>query len=458
MIKRDLKKFLKETKGYTEIRTQENSNFSIALLNGDLVANSRNSTSGVCARVEKNSSFGFSSNPDLTDDAITNVVKAATDNAVFLDSKQNNKESKLPSNSTESENDLSTKKTKLSQKELIEFTKEIDNYITKLDNIKSRTVNLSSLTMAKNLVTSDGSYSYSVIPKTNMVIKLVTEKDGRPFDLYDFAGGLGEFEDNFSNPSDLFPVVDKIYDNLMKKRNGVYAQAGIKDCILDADLAGILAHEAIGHTVEADLVMGGSIAGDYINTEVSSPLITLVDYANEALGKTCPVPVYVDDEGTRAQDAVIIENGVLKRFLHNKDSALHFGMEPLGNARAYNFSDEPIIRMRNTAILPGKSKLEEMIATIDDGYYLIKPGNGQADSTGEFMFGIPLGYEIKNGKIGNAIFDTTISGMAFDVLKSVTMVSDDMSWGAWGMCGKSQMIPVGMGGPAIKCKVNLGGK
>ena len=99
-----------------------------------------------------------------------------------------------------------------------------------------------------------------------------------------------------------------------------------------------------------------------------------------------------------------------------------------------------------------------MIASVDDGYYLVRPSNGQADSTSEFMFGVTLGYEIKGGKLGRAIRDTTISGVAFDLLKSVTMVSDDMKWTCAGMCGKKQAIPVGMGGPALKCVVSIGGR
>ena len=87
--------------------------------------------------------------------------------------------------------------------------------------------------------------------------------------------------------------------------------------------------------------------------------------------------------------------------MHNRESANKFGAVPRGNARAWLFSDEPLIRMRNTAIHPGKSKLEEMIASVEDGYYLLKTNNGQADSTGEFMFGISM-HEIKT-KLGRAI-------------------------------------------------------
>ena len=103
-------------------------------------------------------------------------------------------------------------------------------------------------------------------------------------------------------------------------------------------------------------------------------------------------------------------------------------------------------------------ELADMIASIDDGYYLTRSSNGQADSTSEFMFCVVMGYEIKNGKIKQAIKDTTISGIAFDVLKTITMISDEMVWSSGGLCGKKQIIPVGMGGPAIKCKLNIGGR
>jgi TldD protein len=243
----------------------------------------------------------------------------------------------------------------------------------------------------------------------------------------------------------------------MNKREAVPARGGTHDVVLDTELAGILAHEAVGHTTEADMVLGGSVAADYMDKLVASPLVTMVDFAHTYEGETLPVPVYVDDEGIESEDTVLIEKGVLKSFMHNKESALHFDVSPTGNARAYQFFDEPLIRMRNTAILPGTDKVEDMIASIDDGYYLMWPTNGQADSTSEFMFGISLGYEIKNGKLGKAIIDTTISGVAFDMLKEITMVSDQMSWGCAGMCGKKQIIPVGMGGPAIKTRIHVGG-
>ena len=112
--------------------------------------------------------------------------------------------------------------------------------------------------------------------------------------------------------------------------------------------------------------------------------------------------------------------------------------------------------MRNTAIHPGSSTLEEMISSVDDGYYLVSSNNGQADTTGEFMFGVCCGYEIKNGKIGRALLDTTISGIAFNVLKTVDAVGNSVSWQSSGYCGKKQPMPVGLGGPALRCRVIIG--
>ena len=114
--------------------------------------------------------------------------------------------------------------------------------------------------------------------------------------------------------------------------------------------------------------------------------------------------------------------------------------------------------MRNTAILPGTSRLEEMIAGVEDGYYLMKTGNGQADTTTEFMFGVNLGYEIKNGRLGRAIKDTTLSGSAIKMLQSVDAVSADMRWENSGYCGKKQPMVVSMGGPALRAKAQLGGE
>jgi TldD protein len=183
-----------------------------------------------------------------------------------------------------------------------------------------------------------------------------------------------------------------------------------------------------------------------------------VDFAHTYNGAEIMAPVYVDDEGTPAEDAVLIDRGILRGLMHSRETAARMGLRATGSARAYGFADEPLVRMRNTVILPGSDKLADMIAGVDDGYLLLKTGNGQADSTTEFMFGISLGYEIRNGLIGRALRDTTVSGSALKVLQSVDAVSDDMHWNCSGYCGKKQPMVVSMGGPALRARAHLGGE
>ncbi len=130
-----------------------------------------------------------------------------------------------------------------------------------------------------------------------------------------------------------------------------------------------------------------------------------------------------------------------------------------GNARAWEFSDEPLIRMRNTYVEPGDASLEEMIAGLEDGYLLEGPQGGQADATGEFMFGVQKATRIRQGRREGIVRGVTISGIAFDVLKTVDAVSQEFAWdlGA-GYCGKFQPAKVDAGGPYLRCQAVLGGR
>lgn len=444
---------------YTELRVQENTASSVASVNGDILQNVQVKTAGVSARTFKDGVWGFASSPEQTDEAISASVKLATENVKFLAKKAGTNQKELPAFTGQGVHGKYNPAKDASQKEMIDFVKDLEAYTAKkYPELQSRSFRLSTNGTERTIVTSDKADAYSFVPRANLAMQLEILADGEPVDLYDVFGGLGQFKDLFNKPSQYYEKIDEIVENLKKKAAGVYAKPGIHDVVLGPDLAGILAHEAIGHTTESDFVMSGSIAADFMNKPVATPLVTLVDFAYEYNGKLCPVPIWIDDEGVAAKDAVIIKDGILTSYMHNKQSAAIFNVNPTGNARANEFSDEPLVRMRNTAILPGKDKLKDMIASIEDGYYFIRSSNGQADSTSEFMFGVVLGYEIKNGKLGKAVRDCTIAGVAFDMLKTVTMISDDMSWSNSGWCGKKQLINVGMGGPAIKCKIGVGGR
>lgn len=444
---------------HTELRGQKSRSRGVTLVCGNLTGNARQDISGISARVYKNGTYGFSSLAEYSSDAAEAVLRAASENADFMDKHVNKGKPSLPLLG-QSSNFMNCGINDADQKLYIDFAREIDNYVSaKYKNLVSRTIAVREDSMEKLLCVSDGCDAHTCLARSYVYVFLNAETpDGKPVELFKAFGGEGDFCSNFSDPSLLFDQIDALYERLMQKREGVYANAGEKTVVLGGIMTGMLAHEAVGHTVEADLVLGGSVAAHNLNKKVASDIVSLTDFANTAFGEKAPLPVYVDDEGVIATDAKIIENGILVGYMNNRESAQHFGMNPCGNARAWSFSDEPLIRMRNTAVLPGTDKLEDMIASVEDGYYLIDSSNGQADTTGEFMFGVSMGYEIKNGKLGRALLDTTISGVAFEMLKTVDMVSDSVVWSSSGFCGKKQPMPVGMGGPALRCKVMIGGR
>ncbi len=453
------KKSLFSTGVHTELREQKSRSRQVAMIQGNLTGNARMESSGTSARVYQNGVYGFSSIAECSGDAAETVLKAATENAGFMDRHVGRGKDPLPvipcSPIPQGSSIQDTE-----QKHYVEFAKALDGYITeKYPGLSSRSVIATEDSLEKIICTSDGCSGHICAPRSYIYVFLNTETaSGTPIELFKSIGGSGIFTENFTDPALLYPEIDKLYEQIMRKREGVYAEAGYKTVVLSGFMSGMLAHEAVGHTVEADLVLGGSVAGPALNKCVASELVNLVDYAHTAFGRPVPLPVYLDDEGTPAEDAVLIRDGILTGYMHSRESAQHFGAIPQGNARAWSFSDEPLIRMRNTAVLPGRDKLEDIIASVDDGYYLITSTNGQADTTGEFMFGVNMGYEIKNGKLGRALLDTTISGVAFNMLKTVDMVSDTVEWTSSGFCGKKQPMPVGMGGPAIRCKVMIGGR
>lgn len=456
-----LKSEMAATKGtYSELRYQENTDLRLSLLNGQLVTNLQESSRGVSARAFSGGYWGFSSHVSPTRESAAAALKEAIRNATFLSGRRTKHAKLADTPAIQFERSYASQKAPVETAAWIDFMKGLDAIITaKYKDLKARTVTLMSLDMEKYFLTSDGSLAHTLVPRAHIAVSMTKDSATGPVQARDVRGGLGQMQDQVTpDPKAFEEWIESIYQMVSKKAEGILPSAGERDVILAADLAGILAHEAVGHTAEADLVLGGSVAGDCLGKTVASPLVTLVDFAHTYKGEAAPQPVHVDDEGVTAKDTVIIEEGILKTFMNNRETAAHFSQPATGHARAFTFADEPLIRMRNTAILPGKSKVEEMITSIEDGYYLMKAGNGQADTTGEFMFATGFGYEIKNGKLGRPLRDSTISGVAFDMLKSVTMVSDDFEWESSGYCLKKQPMPVGMGGPAIKCRLQVGGQ
>ncbi|CAG0970505.1 TldD protein [Burkholderiales bacterium] len=444
---------------YAETRRHELRKTRMLMIDGSLAVNSRSVEGGVSSRVYRDGYWGFASSPATDEASLRRVADKAGRNAQAMSRFGAKAALPLPGGTYRGEHPVPDK-APLGQKECVERLAELHAYCAgRYPTLKSTRFLVSDEYHGKWLQTSTGSHVFSTIQRALCYITLMAEDEhGAPVEIFEPLSNKGSLADLDFSLQTLAPRLDRLHEHLQAKRHAVAPRGGMHTVVLAPELAGMLAHEAMGHPCEADLVLGGSVTGDLVGQRVASDLITMIDFAHSFGGAETLIPVYADDEGVPARDAVLIRDGMLTEFMNSRETAARLQIAPTGSARAYAPNDEPLVRMRNTAIQPGTHKLDDMIAGVDDGYLLMKTSNGQADSTTEFMFGVNLAYEIRGGRIGRAIRDTTISGSALKVLQSVDAVSDDMVWNCSGYCGKKQPMVVSMGGPALRAKAHLGGE
>jgi TldD protein len=444
---------------YSELRQHELRKSQVMMIDGNLTQNSRISDGGTSARVYRDGYWGFASMPGTGAQAAERVGRQAADNVQAMARFGQRSTFTLPSGGYRGEH-VFHGRAALTQTEIQERLLALTAWCRqRYPDLKSVRLVVGDEHHTKRLATSSGADSMASIQRALCRVGFVAESaTGAPVELSEILSGKGHLGDIDWSIDTLAPMLDELHRHLRAKCEAVPARGGLQTVVLAPPLAGMLAHEAMGHPCEADIVLGGAITGGLLGQRVASDLISMVDYANRYDGQEVMIPVYADDEGTPARDAWLIRNGILTEFMNSRETAARLGATPTGSARAYAPNDEPLVRMRNTAILPGSSTMDEMIAGVDSGYLLMKTANGQADSTTEFMFGISLAYEIVGGKLGRAIRDTTVSGSAIKVLQSVDAVSNDMYWSCAGYCGKKQPMVVSMGGPALRAQAHMGGE
>jgi TldD protein len=442
---------------YTETRRHELRKSRMLMIDGHLAVNSRTAESGISARVYRDGYWGFASAPG--DAGLPAVTDRAMRNARAMTRFGERRPLALPAEVHRGAHEFRGRPA-LSEAACMERLAELHAWCARrYPELESTRFLLSDEDHAKHVGTDAGADATNRIQRAQCYVTFsALGDDGAPVELSEYLSGKGGLGDLPLGVDELAPLLDKLHEHVQAKRHAVAARGGLHTVVLAPELAGMLAHEAMGHPCEADLVLGGSVTGSLVGQRVASELVTMIDAAHHFAGEETMIPVYADDEGTPARDAVLIERGILKEFMTSRETAARLGIPATGSARAYSPHDEPLVRMRNTVIVPGTARLADMIAGVDDGVLVLKTANGQADSTTEFMFGVTLAYEIHNGRLGRALRDTTISGSAIKVLSSVDAVSDDLYWSCSGYCGKKQPMVVSMGGPALRARVHIGGQ
>jgi len=306
----------------------------------------------------------------------------------------------------------------------------------------------------KHIWTSDGANVRITTVKPSAIFMAYAREGDRVISHYRGHGVTGGWDALFTIPME--ERGRAVAREAMELLHAPLPEGGKSVVVLHPDVVGLLAHEAVGHNVEADMVLSGSFTTGKIGQKVASELITMVDSGDEG---TAAGTIFVDDEGVIAGKTVVIEKGVLKSYLLDRERAAIFGTESTGNARAFEFTCVPLIRMRNTYIEPGDWRKEEIIEDTKDGYFLEGGLNGQADSNGEFMFGIAIMRKIEKGEIVGLCRGTTMTGNAFEVLKNVDAVSREFQFAmGFGHCGKWQPAKVDGGGPYLRTTALIGGR
>jgi len=237
---------------------------------------------------------------------------------------------------------------------------------------------------------------------------------------------------------------------------------GTYPVVVDPEVFGVVLHEAFGHASEGDLVFTGeSVLHNKLGVQLASNFVTVIDEGTVEGGYFYPF----DDEGTKKGRTVIVENGILKSYLHDRNSASQFGVESTGNGRAQDFENIPIVRQTNYYLQPRDHKFEELIEDIDFGIYVREKGwtGGQVEpGMGTFTFGVGPSKVIRNGELAETVRGVVISGSILETLKTVDVVGKDLKirTNVFGACGKGgQRASVGMGGPHVRIrKMTVGGR
>ena len=296
----------------------------------------------------------------------------------------------------------------------------------------------------------DGTLAADVRPLVRMNVSVIVEKDGRREQGYQGTGGRYGLDELLTLERGEALAREAVRQALVNLE-AVAAPAGSMPVVLAAGWPGILLHEAIGHGLEGDFNRKGTSAfAGRVGEKVASPLCTVVDDGTLDRRRGS---LNIDDEGTPTQCTTLIEDGVLRGYLQDKQNARLMGVAPTGNGRRESFASPILPRMTNTYMRPGPHDPAEILESVRDGLYAVNFGGGQVDITsGKFVFSASEAYLIEGGRVTRPVKGATLIGNGPDVLTRLSMVGHDLQLDAGvGTCGKEgQSVPVGVGQPTLR--------
>jgi len=338
----------------------------------------------------------------------------------------------------------------MDSREKIRLLEKIEQLARSVDHRVIQVVaNLAAVHDTVLVVRVDGVAAYDVRPLIRLSLQVIVEESGRK-EQGSYGGG-GRFSYDYFSEERLREYAKHAVDQALVNLEARPAPAGDMTVVLGNGWPGILLHEAIGHGLEGDFNRKESSAfSNKIGERVAAAGVTVVDDGTipDRRGS-----LTVDDEGTKTNRTVLIEDGILVGYMHDLLNAKLMGTHSTGNGRRESYAHLPMPRMTNTYMLNGTSEKEEIVRSVKKGIYAANFGGGQVDIvSGKFVFSASEAYLIENGKLTTPVKGATLIGNGPDVLTRVSMIGNDMTLDPGiGTCGKDgQSVPVGVGQPTLK--------
>lgn len=338
--------------------------------------------------------------------------------------------------------------------EILSFCKaQCSEMLSKSENVLNAIAAVGSLEVSKLFVSENRELDQNYTWVNGMLVAVYREND-KMVQVHEgaYSNLMGDVI------KDLPAKMDKLLHKAHMLTLAKPIEPGVYDVITDPSITGLIAHEAFGHGVELDqFVKDRALGKEYVGKYVASPICNMRDGAASVLSAAS---YFFDDDGVLAGDTQIIKDGILVTGISDLASATQLGLAPTGNGRRESSRRKAYSRMTNTFFEKGTDKLEDMIASIKHGYMLFETNNGMEDPKNWAIQCVAeYGIEIIDGKLtDNYVSPVVMSGYVPDLLKSISMISDDFQVIGAGQCGKGykEWVRVSDGGPALKVKVKLG--
>ncbi len=300
------------------------------------------------------------------------------------------------------------------------------------------------------ILRADGRFLRDIRPLARLNVSVTLERGGRRETGTSGAGGRAAF-DVWITPDSWKAQVDEAIRIAKVNLEAVACPAGEMEVVLGAGWNGVLLHEAVGHGLEGDFNRKGlSTFSGRVGEQVAARGVTVFD---DGAIPDRRGSLTLDDEGTPTERTVLIEDGILVGYMHDRMSARLMGAQPTGNGRRQSYAYPPMPRMTNTAMLGGDTPRAEMIKETKRGLYCANLGGGQVDITnGKFVFQCTEAYLIEDGRITTPVKGATLIGDGPTALTRITAIGNDFAFDPGiGVCGKAgQGVPVGVGQPSVK--------